>query len=63
MVRSVVNDPSINKFLRAMEVMRRLNAGSREGRGSIVILRSIGRSIHQLLRRLLDGGRRTHLDD
>jgi hypothetical protein len=49
MVRSVVSDPSINKFLRAMEVMRRLNAGSREGRGSIVILKSIGRSDNQRL--------------
>ena len=45
----VDNDPSIKRFLRAIEVRRRLNAGSREGRGSSVILRLIGRSIHQYL--------------
>ena len=46
-VISVDNDPSIKRFLSAIEVRRRLNAGSREGRGSSVILRLIGRSIHQ----------------
>ena len=44
---SVDSDPSIKRFLSAIEVRRRLNAGSREGRGSSVILRLIGRSIHQ----------------
>ena len=48
-VISVDNDPSIKRFLSAIEVRRRLNAGSREGRGSSVILRLIGRSINQYL--------------